>query len=99
MYKVGTRVKKVRGRYNVGLTGIVIDRYIHPLNKDDGCDMVVQPDTMSIDIWTGTSSMDAGATKSCNWEPIIPEGSNVPSEVSIHKLLDSKFYEKENCNV
>ena len=33
------------------------------------------------------------------WEPIIPEGSNVPSEASIHELLDSKFYEKENCNV
>lgn len=29
------------------------------------------------------------------WEPIIPEGSDVPSEVTIHELLDSKFYEKE----
>ena len=37
-----------------------------------------------------------------NWSQVTGqkvEGSNVPSEVTIHQLLDSKFYEKENCNV
>ena len=99
MYKIGTRIKKVRGRLNVGVTGIVVGGYIHPVNVEDGCDIVVKPDTVSADYWTGKKDASPGATKSCNWEPIIPEGSNVPSEASIHELLDSKFYEKENCNV
>ena len=105
MYKVGTRVKKTKGR-QIGIVGVVcsgpaITGRSH-LNK--GQDMFV---LMGVP-WEGyegdvfkshNPSNTVGATHSDYWEPIQPEGSNVPSEASIHELLDSKFYEKENCNV
>ena len=94
MYKVGTRVKKVRLAYReweevpVGTVGILhsTDRVVGP--NGDVWDCIV----------TYNGYGNRVALFNCI-EPIIPEGSNVPSEVSIHKLLDSKFYEKENCNV
>ena len=94
MYKVGTRVKKVR-RTNrereivpVGSTGIIT--YVG---------LITSP---NYDVWECKVKYDGYAEMVGLFrclEPIIPEGSNVPSEASIHELLDSKFYEKENCNV
>ena len=101
MYKVGTRVKKVRIMADIGLTGVVVAGEIKNKETDKfPYDMLVKAD--------GPRSMLDGAPAPAGsinreysewWEPIIPEGSNVPSEVTIHELLDSKFYEKENCNV
>lgn len=93
-YKVGTRVKKVRLAYRaweeipVGTVGVIvcIDRIVSP----------------NADVWDCIVRYDGFGNRVALFgciEPIIPEGSNVPSEATIHELLDSKFYEKENCNV
>ena len=100
MYKVGTRVKKVRSRFNLNLgsTGVVI-KYLDEPNIW-GSNMLGKADSsfMGLEgkLWPAGTLSNVLDTE---WEPIIPEGSNVPSEASIHELLDSKFYEKENCNV
>jgi hypothetical protein len=103
MYKIGTRIKKVKGS-NLGNTGVVVD---HPQDEDcmtiEDCheegafdyDMYVKEDQAWRDtegnLWPSGS---IAVTRSCDWEPIIPDGSNVPSEASIHELLDYKFYEQ-----
>ena len=89
MYKVGTRVKKVRKNnmpseiVPTGTEGIVVG----PCSK------------YGFDCQVNYRGYGIKVAISSNLEPVIPEGSNVPSEASIHELLDSKFYEKENCNV
>ena len=89
MYKVGTRVKKVRKNnmpleiVPTGTEGIVVG----PCYK------------YGFDCQVNYRGYGIKLAISSNLEPVIPEGSNVPSEASIHELLDSKFYEKENCNV
>jgi len=89
MYKAGTRVKKVRKNnmpaevVPVGTEGIVTGPY----------------DKYEFDCQVNYKGYGVKLAISSNLEPVIPEGSNVPSEASIHELLDSKFYEKENCNV
>lgn len=103
MYKVGTRVKMIRSASpnnpNIGLTGIVVpDSAAQNPAYREGYDIVVKVDRSYIGI-PGGNLVSAGFctwTLSSDWEPIIPEGSNVPSEASIHELLDSKFYEKEH---
>ena len=88
-YNVGTRVKKVRKNnmpaevVPVGTEGVVVGPY-----SEYGFDCEVS-----------YKGYGVKAAISSNLEPVIPEGSNVPSEATIHELLDSKFYEKENCNV
>ena len=106
-YKVGTRVKKVSGADNLGATGIVaLGPSVDGSNVlTGGTDIFVRMDrewTGYRDDGTGRTSWPAGSvcrTVASRWVPIVPEGSDVPSEVTIHQLLDSKFYEKENCNV
>ena len=106
MDKVGTRVKKVRPYQanNLGCTGVVCSGPSHlgfTLDMSTiGADIYVRMDQA----WVDNAGREWSAGTVCmaiseHWEPIIPEGSNVPSEASIHELLDSKFYEKENCNV
>lgn len=95
MYKIGTRVKKVRGE-QVGLTGVTCNgpdvAGKDLLSHNDMFVLVDQP-------WTaGNNALrqagKIGQTHSQYWEPIIPDGSNVPSEASINELLDPKFYEQ-----
>ena len=94
-YRVGTRIKKVSGEYDIGATGLVVGH-----TDDLEWDILVREDAPWYDCDGGLHPTTIpSVTKSSQWEPIIPEGSNVPSEASIHELLDSKFYEKENCNV
>lgn len=103
MYKVGTRIKLVRAdnpdNPNIGLTGIVVpDSAAQNDQYKEGRDMVVKVDRSYRGHPDG-ALVPAGFCTWANtrhWEPIIPEGSNVPSEASIHELLDSKFYEKEH---
>ena len=101
MYKVGTRVKKVRSRFglNIGNTGIVVD--MEP-RTNLGADIVIRQDQPWLSVDNPGYLHPAGTEASClssEWEPVIPPGSDVPSEATIHELLDSKFYDKENCNV
>ena len=105
MYKIGTRVKKVRGT-NIGMTGIVCHgpaltgRSVLSSGENIFVRMDVEWDGYKDGVLKARNPAGTvGATHSDYWEKIIPEGSNVPSEATIHQLLDSKFYEKENCNV
>ena len=91
MYKVGTRVKKVRLAHRlleevpIGTVGI-----IHSLDRRV---------SYTGDVWDCIVTYNGYGSRVALFnciEPIIPEGSNVPSEASIHELLDSKFYEKEH---
>ena len=91
MYKVGTRVKKVRLAYR--------EWEEVPVGILHSTDRVVGPNG---DVWDCIVTYNGYGNRVALFnciEPIIPEGSNVPSEASIHELLDSKFYQKENCNV
>ena len=105
-YKVGTRVKKVRSNqaHNLGATGVVCSGPAHlgfTLDRSTiGADIYIRMDQ----VWVTDSGREWPSGTVCmaiseQWEPVIPEGSDVSSEVTIHELLDSKFYEKENCNV
>lgn len=78
-YKPGTRVKKVRGRNNIGATGIVVD--FEEAKRDlDGLlfpqsNLAVRHDTAWINFRgqkqpAGKVSFSAAD----EWEPIIPEG-------------------------
>lgn len=96
MYKIGTRVKKVYGT-QIGITGVVCNGP-NVVGKwlEDGMDIFVAIDQA----WDDASSVarfppgSVGSTKSILWEPIIPDGSDVPAEVSFHELLDPAFYEQ-----
>ncbi len=75
MYKVGTRVKKVWGKRNLGLTGIVV-----PWPKDlkglPGDTIAIRPDQG----WVGRRGVlypagHVGGANPKDWEPIVPEGA------------------------
>lgn len=92
MYKIGTRVKKVQG-LNLGITGVVCSGpAINEFTLSDarhGEDMYVRIDQP----WknpTGNSfpACTVAVTISANWEPIIPDGSNIPATESIKQLME-----------
>lgn len=100
-HKIGTRVKKVRGAYNVDSTGIVVDHNPSVLEfwrrRGFSVDIAVRHDCSWISVFNGTTQ-PAGSkcvTDSAEWEPILPEGS-APSEFSYWELMDNL---RETVNV
>lgn len=90
-YKIGTRVKKVRGHRNLGVTGIVCQgptsngqTFAH---SKRGSDMYVKLDCDAVT--PGGRILDAGCVgmgKSENWEPILDR--HEPCESEFKESLD-----------
>lgn len=97
-YKIGTRVRKIAGRFNVGCTGIVCDGPAAGGGVLDGReDMYVRHDT----VWTSTSgrTWPAGTisrTASAIWTPITPD-RHEPCEAEFKESLD-ELLSRENNN-
>lgn len=95
-YKVGTRVKKVRGERNLGVTGIVVPYSECQAASNDNC---TAPMHVRVGVpWTMFSSKGSAprpkGTVGCvrapfvgQWEPVIPEGHQ-PCETSFPLLDD-----------
>lgn len=97
-YKIGTRIKKVRGAVNVGTTGIV-----HPGPTTNGhtlkystidSDIYVRVDQAVVSVSGNT--IPAGLVvmvRSHDWEPIIPPGSNIPATHTFEQLMEKYKHE------
>ena len=87
-YKIGTRVKKVRGRDNVGATGVVarasecIGNTCEYLTRRRGgvYDFYVKYDSSPIGGRGARVPAGVWAASSGNWTPIIPEGHRAGEE-------------------
>lgn len=91
MFKIGTRVKKVRGIKNLGLTGVVVS-VPTTWTLQEGY-FVVRGDT-SFTTLPNNAVKPAGAEAmwlASNWEPIIPTG-HMASSYSLEQLLDKEMY-------
>jgi hypothetical protein len=87
-YKIGTRVRKVRGNANIGRNGLVVTvPWYYQIFIGDGYDMAVLNDCS----WenesgfvspAGTISID----KSTLWEPIIPSGHRAGEQGTCDEL-------------
>ena len=85
-FKIGQRVKKVRGEYNIGLTGVIvaIGSYAPGLHEDgrqstrDWTDIRVKSDRdwLNKDGKVRPQSVIA-FSQSCDWEPIVDDGRKV----------------------
>lgn len=92
-YKIGTRVKKVRGYGNVGLTGVVcVGPTVNGMTLDmsvENANMYIRMDSEWINQYGSKfPALTVGMSNSSNWEPIIPDGA-APSELSYQELLES----------
>lgn len=90
-YKVGTRVKKVRGLYNVGCTGIVVGH----LDNDLLNDIEIKFDQESIIYHRRTGVVrsvapagSVGPCESAEWKPILLDGLEA-GDMSYEELIDS----------
>lgn len=74
-YKIGTRVKKVRG-LNAGATGVVCGRNHRFLHEyDSEYNMAVRMDSEWVSISDHVfAAGDVCATRSIDWTPIVPDG-------------------------
>lgn len=83
---VGCKVKKVRGKRNLGKTGRIL--FIDS-NCIQGLNLEIAMDSPWIDNDDETRSiLNLGWGKPEQWEPILPEGHK-PSEYSYEQLMDS----------
>lgn len=82
-FYVGQRVKKVRGKANIGVTGIVVGFDVGILAALDGYDVVVQVTSPAVGTKRGPCPAGTiGATRALDWDPIQPDG---------HKACDTDF--------
>ena len=85
---VGQRVKKVRGEYNVGLTGVITS-----VDNEDEIDIEVAVDASCVGTCEGIPMTFMAGEKvwwpSHLWEPILPEGAQPSEFTTLAELLNS----------
>lgn len=87
---IGSRIKKVRGKHNIGMTGICVG-IINPHYHE--CDIKVKCDSAATIFFGDGNSMNvpAGHISNCTsdlWEIIIPDGHKA-SEYTFSELMNS----------
>jgi hypothetical protein len=90
-FKVGQRVKKVRGSHNIGLTGVVIalgdfQEGLYPISEN--CDIQVQFDTSWVNVANALQPASRAAFALAElFEPIVDDGHLKSSWEEMESIL------------